>query len=204
MEKFHYLFNAPKSQLIKQLSSKYATLPLKDLCIEPINRGEQPEYTDGEINVIKTIDMHNRHIDFENCLKVSQEFYDAHPTAQVKKGDVLIASTGYGSLGKVDIYDRKEPAFVDGHISIVRLKEDYDPYFIMYFLRSTLGQIQFEKWFSGSSGQIEIQPTELGKFLLLSVKSLPLTMQQKIASAISKIYNEIDQLDTKIIVTKKR
>ncbi len=200
LDRLHYLFNQPKGKLYEELIKIFHTVELNDACSEPIKRGEQPVYMEeGEVKVIKTIDLKNSYIDMDNCLRVSQEFYDEKVTAQIFKKDILIASTGYGSLGKVDIYEDDEPAMVDGHISILRLNSDYDPYFILYFLRSPLGQIQFEKWFSGSSGQIEIQPGDLGKFLIPSASDngISFVRQCQISKKISGKLKEANLLRSK-------
>jgi restriction endonuclease S subunit len=69
-------------------------------------------------------------------------------------------------------------------ISILQLREEYDPYFTAYFLRSRLGQIQFEKWFTGSSGQIEVKPEDLNQFVLpqASNEGISREKQQEIIS----------------------
>lgn len=196
-ERLHYLFYHPKYEILEELKKKYRLVKLKDIVAEPIIRGEQPEYSEEGITVIKTVDLKNEYIDYENCLKVSEEFFEKykeqHPEGVLRKGDILIASTGYVSMGKVDIYDRDEPAMVDGHISIVRLKSEYDPYFVAYYLRSHLGQIQFDKWWSGSSGQIEIQPQDLGEFLIpdSSEDGIPLEKQKEIANEITGKLNKL-------------
>jgi hypothetical protein len=69
-------------------------------------------------------------------------------------------------MGKVDVYDRAESVMADGHITILRINDKYDPRFIACFLRSPFGQLQFERWFTGSSGQIEIPPTDIGEFIV--------------------------------------
>lgn len=199
-ERLHFLFKHPKYESLEGLKDKYKTVILKDICIESIHRGEQPEYTEnGEVTVIKTVDLKNSFIDYENCLKVSNAFFETVPTAQVKKGDILIASTGYVSMGKVDIYDRDEPAIVDGHISVLCLNEEYDPYFVAYFLRSRLGKLQFEKWFSGSSGQIEVKPDDFGLFILphSSDEGIPLKIQKEIAIKTAKKFKESYGLEQK-------
>lgn len=199
-DRLHYLFNHPKLEILNRLRNKYEVSLLKDICAEPIHRGEQPKYEeDGDVIVIKTVDLKNFYIDYENCLKVSRAFFDKFPAAQVRKGDILIASTGYVSMGKVDIYDRNEPAVVDGHISVLRLRDDYDPHFVVHFLRSHLGQLQFEKWFSGSSGQIEIQPTDIGQFIMpqSSDKGINIKIQNKTATIITRKLKESFDLEQK-------
>jgi restriction endonuclease S subunit len=187
-DRFHYLFNHPKLNSLDILKNKYQIVPLKSICREPIKRGEQPEYSDFGVMVIKTVDLKNRFIDYENTLRVSEDFYDSKPQAHIQKNDILVTSTGYVSVGKIDVFNLDEPAFADGHISIVRLNMDYDTYFVTYFLRSVLGQLQFEKWFTGSSGQIEVQPEDLNKFLLPSKDAISKDKQKEIANKITEEY----------------
>ncbi len=189
-DRFHYLFNHPKLKNLDILKNKYQTVSLKSICGESIKRGEQPEYSDVGVRVIKTVDLKNRFIDYENTLRVSEDFYESKPQAHIIKNNILVSSTGYVSVGKIDIFDLEEPAFADGHISIIRLNEDYDPYFITYFLRSTLGQLQFDKWFTGSSGQIEVQPEDLNKFLFPSKDAISKEKQKEIANKITEEYKK--------------
>jgi len=186
--RYHYLFNHPKLKILDLLKNKYQTVSLKSICREPIRRGEQPEYSDFGVIVIKTVDLKNRFIDYGNTLKVSEDFYESKPQAHIRKDDILISSTGYVSIGKIDVFDIDEPAFSDGHISIVRINADYDPYFVTYFLRSPLGQLQFDKWFTGSSGQIEVQAEDLGNFIIPSKESMPKEKQKEIVDKITKEY----------------
>jgi len=189
-DRFHYLFNHPKLEILDKLKNKYQTVSLKNTCRESIRRGEQPEYSELGVMVIKTVDLKNRFIDCENALRVSQDFYESKPRGHIQKNDILVSSTGYVSVGKIDVFGLEEPAFADGHISIVRLNDDYDPYFLTYFLRSPLGQIQFEKWFTGSSGQIEVQPEDLNKFILPSEDEISHDKQKEIADKITEEYEK--------------
>jgi len=197
--RMHFLFYHPKESLINKLLEKYSTTILKNIVSKPIQRGEQPIYSKEGITVIKTVDLKDGYIDYDNCLKVSEEFFEQHPNVHVQKDDILVSSTGLVSLGKVDVYDRKEPAMVDGHISILRLKEGYDPYFMTYFLRSILGKLQIEKWWTGSSGQIELQPYDLERFIIPdnSAKGVPLTEQNKIVEKIKENLTKIIELELK-------
>lgn len=101
-------------------------------------------------------------------------------------------------MGKVDVYERDEDAIVDGHVTIIRVNPlYYDPYFVAYYLRSYLGQVQIEKWFSGSSGQIELQPDEIRQFILPAPDDtgLPLAEQQRIAALITEQLTEAHTLE---------
>jgi len=196
-DRLHLSYYTPKQSIMKELTDKYETISLKKITVEPIRRGQQPEYSDDGITVIKTVDLKNSRIETE--LKVSEDFFEKYPDGHVKKNDVLIASTGYCSIGKVDVYDSEEQAIVDGHVSIVRLKDGFNPYFITYFLRSMLGKIQFDKWWTGSSGQIEIQPHDLEKFIVPdnTKKGIPIDIQNEIANELNICSIELDKVNTK-------
>lgn len=196
-DRMHFHHFQPKLDLIYKFKKQYSTITLNSIVKEPIIRGEQPQYAEDGIIVIKTVDLKNRCIDYKSCLKTSKEFFDTVPNAHLKKSDILISSTGYVSIGKVDVYDRDESAMVDGHVSIVRIIDGYDPYFIAYFLRSHLGMIQFEKWWTGSSGQIEVQPTDLGTFVIPdnTEKGIPLRRQIEIANKVTKELIGISKLE---------
>ena len=84
------------------------------------------------MTVIKTVNLKDEYIDFEGSLKVSKEFFEKNSHAQAIKNDILVSSTGYISIGKIDVYPRDEKSLVDAHIAIIRLKEKYDPYFIAF------------------------------------------------------------------------
>lgn len=200
MDRLSYLFYDPRQKLLEEFVEKYSTTTLKKVVRKPIVRGIQPEYVqENGVMVIKTVDLKDGHIDYKNCLRTSEESFQNSPDAQLEKDDLLVASTGYVSIGKVDVYDCDERAIVDGHISILRLERGYDPYFISSFLRSHLGKIQFEKWWSGSSGQIEIQPSELERFIIPdnTEDGLPLSEQKKISKLIEELSLRINELHSK-------
>lgn len=189
-DRFHYLFDHPKHEIIYKFKSKYKTVLLKDICRGPIKRGEQPQYSDFGVMVIKTVDLKNHFIDYENTLRVSKEFYESKPQAHIEKNDILVTSTGYVSVGKIDIFDINEPALADPQLLILRLNEEYDINFITYYLRSSFGQVQFDRWFSGSSGQIHLYPEDIGKFIIPSKESITLDKQKEIANKITEEYQK--------------
>lgn len=189
-DRFHYLFNHPKLEILDKFKKKYQTVLLKDICREPIKRGEQPRYSDFGVRVIKTVDLKNRFIDYENTLRVTEDFYESKPQAHIQKNDILVTSTGYGSAGKIDIFNIDEAALADPQLLILRLNEEYDINFITYYLRSCFGQVQFDRWFSGSSGQIHLYPEDIGNFMIPSKESISLEKQKEIADKITEEYKK--------------
>lgn len=193
-DRLHFSYNHPNERILNDFTRKYSLTTLGDIILDSIVRGEQPEYSEEGVTVIKTIDLKNGSIDYNS--KVSKEFFEQHSQSHITKNDILIASTGIGSIGKVDVYESDEPAMVDGHISIVRLKQGYNPHFIAFYLRSLLGKIQFDKYWTGSSGQIEIQPYDLEKFIVPdnSIKGVGEKEQQEIVSKINDQLSELKKV----------
>jgi type I restriction enzyme M protein len=80
----------------------------------------------------------------------------------IQKGDVLVSSTGDGSLGKTCVYAESHPAIADGHVAIVRLDETIiDPHYLADYIREGFGAQQLERLYSGSTGQVELSPEML-------------------------------------------
>ena len=211
--KFHH----PKYDFILEKVKEFKTVKLKQLLKEPIRRGVQPEYDEnGEIRVVKTVNLRNGYIDLSETEYVNDEFFKKkRKKAGIKYLDILIASTGTGSIGKVDIWENEEEALADGHISIVRVNQDkVNPYYLTYYLRSIFGYSQVEANFSGMSNQIEIYPDDTEKFeVLLPNKTVQdqivkeietkLNEQKKITEQIERLKQEIDNLIEKAILREE-
>lgn len=197
-DRLHYLFYYSPHHILDALRDRYRTVPLADICNVPVIRGEQPVYDDsGSVTVLKTLDLKDGYIDYDNALKVSQEFFDAHPTTHVQGGDILITSAGSGSMGRVAVYERDEAAMISGELLALRVKKDYDPYFVAYFLRSPFGQTQFDKWFSGSSGIIHIYEADIAQFLIpvSGDGGVTLKEQKRITSVVTEHLNQAHELE---------
>lgn len=198
-DRLHFMFYHPKYIYLNELSKKYKTTILESACREPIRLGEQvKEDETGAQILLKTANLKNDSIDFDNTASISTETLKLNSGAQAHNGDILLAATGYVSMGKVDIYDRDLPALIDGQIAIIRLNEEYDPYFMTYFLRSHFGQLQIEKWWIGSSGQIHLPPADIAKFVIISCQNLPREKQSQIAEKITDGLTKARELDKEV------
>lgn len=137
-------FQHPRYEYSERILRRFKTEKLRTLCSMPIHRGVQPLYDpDGEIYVVKTLNLQHSHLDFTEADFVKRDFYEKHNDAEVRENDILISSTGEGR-GKVDIYQEENEAIADSHISIVRIKESVNPLFIVYYLRSLIGKMILE------------------------------------------------------------
>jgi prepilin-type processing-associated H-X9-DG protein len=145
-----------------------------------INRGTQPEYSEeGTIPVLRTVNIREEEFSSTRQQFVTKDFHDQKQRGQVYKGDILITSTGVGTLGRVAYNHGSNLLFADGHITIVRGIDGFNPLFVATFLQSRVGKSLIERRQRGSSGQIEIYPTDIAS---IPVPELPRTSQEEIAS----------------------
>jgi type I restriction enzyme M protein len=85
----------------------------------------------------------------------------------IKKWDVLLSSTGDGTLGKAAVFDLDVPAIADGHVTIIRVdKKVIDPYYLCDYLRSGFGAVQVERLYTGSTGMIELTPDQVDSIVI--------------------------------------
>ena len=137
---------------------------LEEMC-SFISRGLTPKYDDGSDELIlgQTC-VRNNIVTLNNARKHKPK----NKTEKwVQQWDVLINSTGIGSLGRVGIvYFQKNNVAIDSHITVVRTS---NPLYRHYVGRNLLNrQLEIEKMAVGSTGQTEL-PRD-------SVKAMPIVI----------------------------
>lgn len=167
---------------------------LKSLCLPGYpHRGKKPsEESMSGIPILKVRNVtgHGISLDTDNTPD-TDEIRKECARAMVQQNDLLITSTGEGTIGRVEIYLYDEPAIADGHVTICRLKEDVDPRYILEFLRSEYGQIQMLRHVSGSTGQTELL---IDHIAALVIPLPPAETQRAIVSAMGKARSEAEEL----------
>lgn len=136
------------------------SLYLKDIVVFNA-RYTQPEYNqNSNLKIINSQYLRNEFIDYENAKTGYGKI--------VPKNAVLVNSTGIGTLGRVNINLLNLDFSIDSHINVLILNKESEikPCYLMVFLQSKYGQFQIERYYSGSSGQIEIYPKDFNNFLI--------------------------------------
>jgi len=135
------------------------------------DRGRQPNYSEIGLPVVNS-----RHVRVgevvvgeENRLALEEAGQLGLPEEKrltIRNGDVLMNGTGVGTLGRCAPYLHEGKALPDNHVTILRMNADahLDPVFLAVQLNSIVGQMQVEQHFKGSSGQIELYPSEIREF----------------------------------------
>ena len=169
-------------------------VPLKELCVASYpTRGRKPtEETSDGIPVLKVRNVTGRSIDTDTeYVADTDENRETHAKAIVRQDDILITSTGEGTIGRVDRYMYRESAIADGHVTIVRLKSGIDVQYVVEFLRSEFGQVQMLRYVSGSTGQTELLVEHVSG---LVVPMPSIATQEKIVSEMLQARSDAQKL----------
>jgi type I restriction enzyme S subunit len=143
-----------------------------------VNRGITPRYAeDGDSLVINQKCVRDHRLSLEPARRQSK----AVPSEKlIGFGDVLINSTGVGTLGRVaQVYDTLEKCTVDTHVTIARPGRDIDLDFYGCYLLSL--QETFERLGIGATGQ-----TELGRAAICEIEVVvpPIGVQSQFGATV--------------------
>lgn len=188
-------FHNPKTQFLNDILFSKPCIKIKNIVSEKVHRGASPNYdVDGEIPVVKTAHLKNGFINISEDEFVSYDTYIKNERSQIFENDVLVASTGKVSLGRIDLVVTDLELVADGHISIIRVdNQKYNSQFLTYFLRSILGVFQIERDYTGATNQIELYSSEIENF---DIPNFSLDKQNQIVTKIKtqiEAQNSIDQ-----------
>ena len=159
---------------------------IKDLCTY-VSRGATPDYVEeSDYKVMNQAVFSKGYVDYEIVRYSAQMKEDAH----IKKGDLLIASTGGGVLGKVLYYDEDDKGFyADTHVTILRnSRKTFSMKFLYYCMVTKFDMINAYMAL-GSTNQTELQRDKL---INHHIPCPPLSEQQAIASYLDKQCIKID------------
>ena len=127
---------------------------LKEIC-DYISRGVTPDYVDESFyKVMNQATFSKGWLDNSNVRYTSK----CTKEAQIKKGDLLMASTGGGVLGKVFYYDSNDSCFyADSHVTILRNSKGKNLMKYLYYYFSIKYDEINATMVKGSTNQTELQ-----------------------------------------------
>lgn len=147
--------------------AKHPTLQL--LSLDEIRRGKSPlaetyvDESDGYALVIKA----GTNISKFGEVVFSGDFIEKNQFEELEDqdildGDILLSSTGSGTLGKCAVYRGVRPAIADGHVTVIRVdQEKVYPEYVCDYLRLGFGATQVQRLYTGSTGLIELTPDQV-------------------------------------------
>lgn len=165
-----------KSRFIEMFGDVKESRPLCEL-VEFLSRGKAPKYVGGSsVKVINQACIYWDQIKYEN-IKFNDENRISND-AIIYDYDLLINSTGTGTLGRCNMFTRKDRStyVADSHVTIIRVKSDLiNSYYLKSFFSLVYTQNElYRKCVNGSTNQIELSKEKLLKF---KIKTPPINMQ---------------------------
>jgi len=144
------------------------------------SRGKSPKYvTESKLKVINQACIYWDRFKFEN-VKYNEEDYDGDRI--ISNNDLLICSTGTGTLGRCNIFRAPDDSryMADSHVTIIRLNGHILPeVFKAWFERSRTQEKLYSDCVSGSTNQIELSKEKLKNMNILVP---PINLQKQFAS----------------------
>ena len=170
-------------------------LRIKDIC-DYVSRGTTPDYVDeGANKVMNQATFSKGWIDESNIRYTSK----TNKGARIMKGDLLMASTGGGVLGKVFFFDDDDSFYADSHVTIMRNSKGANLMkYLYYYFYLRYDEIN-ATMVKGSTNQTELQRN----YLLSYELDVPtLADQQRMVTYLDTKLSEIDQQVS--LLTSKR
>ena len=143
---------------IEKIPEHWEVKRIKDLC-SFVSRGSTPDYVDES-----DFPVMNQAVFSSGCINHEVVRYSSYmkPESKIEKGDLLIASTGGGILGKLYFFtNENEEFYSDTHVTIVRSsKKTFCVKFLYYLLSIGYNMIN-SCMAKGSTNQTELQRDKL-------------------------------------------
>lgn len=162
-------------------------MPLSVAATE-LRRGISPSYiADGGICVLNQKCIRNRQVNFGPSRRhdVSKRAVDGR---QLMAGDILVNSTGVGTLGRVaQLWETDQAMVADSHVTVVRPNAEYvSAYYLGLDLTSREAEI--EAMGEGTTGQTELSRLRLGSLLLVQpTKEVRVAFDNAVAPLIKRM-----------------
>lgn len=170
-----------------------------DSVVGSIARGVAPKYADDDADGVLVLN--------QKCVRdgwvstAPARRMHSRPVAITKRalsGDILVNSTGVGTLGRVGRWADGE-VFVDGHVSVVRPNPSLLPSTVLAYAVLSRQDV-IEGMATGSTGQTELSPSRLGSLELQIPAAVHLEALEEslleIENRIHHLSREIDRLET--------
>lgn len=122
------------------IPATWSAVPLKQRTTL-VSRGRSPDYSEDEqgVPIINQACIYWDGIRYDN-VKWQRQSTLSGERGRVRQGDLLMNSTGTGTLGRVAVFDRSEEYLADSHVTVIRATKEAVPSFLRYVLQTGIYQ----------------------------------------------------------------
>ena len=181
-----------------EIPDTWEWMRLESCCIKEIRRGKSPTYIDESGTLVFAQKCNTKYsgIDVGVALFLDESILGRYPNDEyMQDGDVVINSTGTGTLGRVGIYHTTDnhrglPIVPDSHVTVIRAAHSIQSIYVYAFMKAN--QSKLEKEGEGSTNQKELKPLTLKEML---IPMPPYSEQERIAAAITAAFSTISAME---------
>ena len=181
-----------------EIPDTWEWMRLESCCIKEIRRGKSPKYIDesGTLVFAQKCNTKFSGIDVGLALFLDERTLGRYPDDEyMHDGDVVINSTGTGTLGRVGFYRTTDnhlglPIVPDSHVTVIRAAHSIQAFYMYAVMKAN--QSELEKKGEGSTNQKELKPITLKEML---VPIPPYSEQERIASTIATAFSTISAIE---------
>ena len=171
---------------------------LSSCCVKEIKRGKSPKYANSGkcLAFAQKCNTKSNGIDIGLALSLDDSSLGRYPESEfMQDADIVINSTGTGTLGRVGIYHLTDnhaclPIVPDSHVTVIRVSGNLVAEYIYCFLKSL--QSELEESGEGSTNQKELKPATLMELL---VPVPPYREQEMIRKQVAGLFNKMEMLE---------
>ena len=164
---------------------------IKDFISEPIVLGKSvspKDYDeDGEYFYIAMSNIKTWAFDPADCKKISDEYSSSNLNKTIQKGDILLARSGEGTIGKVALIEDEEISGIFADFTQRIRLAGFDPLCAYYYFRSDFFQYLVYTHKKGLGNNTNIFPSQIKEF------PMPDWDETKQAEIIEKIKLQLDK-----------
>ena len=159
-----------KSQFVEMFEDIKIKEKMKNVSVY-FSRGKTPNYVEkSNIKVISQACIYWDEFKYEKAKYQDENKALKALEKMIENGDVLITSTGTGTLGRCNVYYGEDHKYMaDSHVSILRLnyKEVNPIFFKYYFMQEKVQKELYAECVNGSTNQIELSKDRFLNFRIL-------------------------------------
>ncbi len=185
--RFSAKFHRTSAKFVYDELAKITDKKIKDYIEEPIVLGSSisPENYDemGDHYYVSMADIKTWNVNVESCKAVSKAYFQENKNKLVKTGDLIIARSGEGTIGKIAMIENDdfEGVFADFTMR-VRLA-NYNNLFAYFYFRTEYFQYLIEINKKGLGNNTNIFPVQIREF---PIPNISLERQERIAGEIKE------------------
>ena len=179
-----------------ELPSNWSWCYLCDICSK-IKRGKSPKYTDKStiMAFAQKCNQKDGPTSLEKALYIDESSLKKYQEDEkMQFNDIVINSTGTGTLGRVGIFNCPIPddvnaVYPDSHVTTVRILPEIDKLYCYYFIKNK--QSYLETIGEGSTNQKELKPDTISS---LCFPLPPYPEQKRIVFKIEELFSSLETI----------